>query len=250
MITLVGTENEIVQQYMHSPAKTVFAVRIQSLIRAYGKYHNLLDIWYQNDNNKITAYLLKYGSEMIADIIAECGIDELINFCRMAGAKVLLCKDISAGGYRGKVMQLKSLQNNNYDDKILQKVDLREYYHLLKSNQSEKFVVPDFEDFYVDLHHRLRKGCAEITGVYFQEKLVSGCIASAISGNSAIISAVSTLPEYKRQGFGTKAVYGLCQSLKNKGVDNIYLQRDKNENEKFYRNLGFEDISEFVQLTL
>ena len=78
MITLVGTENEIVQQYMHSPAKTVFAVRIQSLIRAYGKYHNLLDIWYQNDNNKITAYLLKYGSEMIADIVAECDIDELI----------------------------------------------------------------------------------------------------------------------------------------------------------------------------
>ena len=250
MIRLVGAENKIIQQYIHSQAENIFAVRIHSLIKAYGQYKNLLDIWYQNDNNKITAYLLKYGNEIIADIFAEYDVAELLNFCRMTGAKVLLCKNISADGYLGTVMKLKSLRNDEYDYEISQKVDLWEYYHLLKSNQSEKFVVPDFEDFYVDLHHRLRKGCAEITGVYFQEKLVSGCIASAISGNSAIISAVATLPEYKRKGFGTKAVYELCQFLECKGIDNIYLQRDKNENEKFYHNLGCEDISEFLQIIL
>ena len=250
MIRLVGTENKIIQQYIHSQAENIFAVKIHSLIKAYGQYENLLDIWYQNDNNKVTAYLLKYGSEMIADIVAECDITELLNFCRMTGAKAVLCKKISADGNLGTVMKLKCLRNNEYGYEVSQKVDLREYYRLLKSNQSEKFVVPDFEDFYVDLHHRLRKGCAKITGVYFQQKLVSGCIASAISGNSAIISAVSTLPEYKRQGFGTKAVYELCRSLQNKSVDDIYLQRDKNENEKFYHNSGFENIAEFMQIVL
>lgn len=250
MITLVSTENEVIQNYMHSQAKNIFAVRIQSLIIAYGKYDNLLDIWYQNDNNKITAYLLKYGNEIIADIVGECDIAELINFCRMTGAKVLLCKKIPTDGYLGTVMKLKSLRNDEYDYAVSHEVDLQEYYRLLKSNQSQKFVVPDFKDFYVDLHHRLRKRCAEITGVYFERQLVSGCIASAISGNSAIISAVATLPEYKRQGFGTKAVYELCQSLSNKSVDNIYLQRDKNENKKFYRHSGFEDVAEFMQILL
>ena len=250
MITLVHTENEIVQQYLQLSAENIFAVRIQSLMIAYGKYDNLLDIWYQNDNNKITAYLLKYGNEIIADVREDCDIAELLHFCRMTGAKVLLCKPLAIQGYIGMIMKLTSLRSHEYDDKVLQEVDLQEYYHLLKSNQSEKFVVPDFENFYVDLHHRLRKGCAEITGVYSDKRLVSGCIASAISGNSAIISAVVTLPEYRRQGFGTTAVYELCKYLNSKGIENIYLQRDKNENEKFYHNLGFEDISEFMQIML
>ncbi len=251
MITLVSTKSESIQTYIGMPSENIFAVRIKSLILAYGQYDNLIDVWCQTDEqDTVTAYLLKYGNEIIADIIHLYDIAEIRNFCTMTGAKILLCRRIGSESYCGTVMKLKKLQENMCQYPCSCEVDLREYYRLLDSNRSEHFAVPDFENFYVDLHHRLKKQCAEIMGVYFHGRLISCCVATAVSGNSAVISAVATLPACQKQGFGTKAVYELCRQLINRGIDNIYLQRDKKKYFGFYHSIGFEDISEFEQTAL
>lgn len=62
----------------------------------------------------------------------------------------------------GIIMKLSSiLIQNNSDYSFSEDVNLQEYYGILKANQSSTFTVPNFEDFYVDLNHRLRKQAAK-----------------------------------------------------------------------------------------
>lgn len=53
------------------------------------------------------------------------------------------------------------------------------------------------------------------------------------------MTSVSTVPEFRRMGYGSALVSAMICDIKGK----VYLMRDKNKNEKFYKKLGFENIS-------
>lgn len=254
MIYLVDYKNDIIQNYITQASKNPFATRVKGLLNAYGEYNGLCDVWYQLVDDNITGYIVRYGGEFIADIQSGADFEEIINMCRIAGGTALLCKRINMGGMVGDVMRLIDLKSNNIqpscDYTFSDNVNLYEYYDILKANKSESFAVPEFEDFYVDLNHRLRKNTAYIVGLYNNEKLISCCVATALDKTSAVIAGVATLPQYKKQGYGTAVVTELCKQLTYKNITDIFLQRDKNENFNFYKNIGFENISEFEQIIL
>ena len=254
MIYLTSYSNEIIKQYISKKSKNPFATRVKGLLNAYGEYNGLCDVWYQLINDDITAYIVRYGGEFIADIYSGADFEEIINMCRIAGGNVLLCKKINMGGMVGDVMRLEKLNNSENKLEISlefsENVNLYDYYDILKANQSESFSVPNFDDFYVDLNHRLRKNTAYILGLYKNNKLVSCCVATAVDKNSAVIAGVVTLPQYKKLGFGTAVVTELCKRLQHKNISDIFLQRDKNENLNFYKKIGFENVSEFEQILI
>ncbi|MEE0264245.1 MAG: GNAT family N-acetyltransferase [Acutalibacteraceae bacterium] len=254
MIYLAEYKSDIIQNYIMQASENPFATRVKGLLNAYGEYNGLCDVWYQLIDDRITAYVVRYGGEFIADIQSGADFEEIINMCRIAGGTALLCKRINMGGMVGDVMKLTDIKSDNTqpcgDYTFSDNVNLYEYYDILKANKSESFAVPEFEDFYVDLNHRLRKNTAYAVGLYSNEKLICCCVATALDKTSAVIAGVATLPQYKKRGYGTAVVTQLCRQLTNKNITDIFLQRDKNENLKFYKNIGFENISEFEQVLI
>lgn len=254
MIYLTSYSNEIIKQYISKKSKNPFATRVKGLLNAYGEYNGLCDVWYQLINDEVTAYIVRYGGEFIADIYSGADFEEIINMCSIAGGNILLCKKMNTAGMIGDIMRLESLNNyentldNSYE--LSENVNLYEYYDILKANQSQSFAVPEFEDFYVDLNHRLRKNSAYVLGLYKNNKLISCCVATAVDKSSAVIAGVATLPQYKKQGYGTAVVTEFCQRLTDKNITDIFIHRDKNENLSFYKKIGFENISEFEQILI
>lgn len=250
MIYLSDINSAIAQKYLSELSTNPFSTRVKSLLLAYGSYPNLLDFWYQTDNNITTAYIVRYGGEFIADILPQADVKELINFCKMSGGMVLMCKNIDYGDDSGIVMKLENLSNITTKIEATENISLDDCYEILLQNKSDTFPVPSYEDYYVDLNHRLRKNTAVVLGAFADNSLVSCCFATAVDSNSAVLSSVATLPRYKSQGYGTAVVTAMCKKLIDNGKNTIFLQRAINENYSFYNKIGFEDFSVFEQILL
>ena len=115
-------------------------------------------------------------------------------------------------------------------------------YKLLDKNRSEKFNVPDYEDFILDMSHKIRHNTAICTAIKIGENVVSASITVAQSENTALIGAVVTDIDFRRRGFGALCVNSLIEILGNR---KIFIMRDENENEPFYKSLGFENNGRF-----
>lgn len=250
MIYLANYSDEIIKNYISKESKNPFATRVKGLLNAYGEYNGLCDVWYQLIKYKVTAYVVRYGGEFIADICSGADFEEILNMCSIAGGNILLCKKMNKDGMVGDVMKLFELHNYENNFEFSENVNLYDYYEVLKANKSESFIVPEFDDFYVDLNHRLRKNSAYILGLYKEGNLISCCVATAVDKTSAVIAGVATLPKYKKMGFGTAVVTEFCKRLTYKNITDIFLQRDKNENQNFYKRIGFCNVSEFEQIMI
>lgn len=251
MIYLSNINDPVIKKYMSEECHDVFSVRVKSLIKAYGGYERLIDIWYQKNRfDNVIAYIVKYSGEFIADISDLADTEEITDMCSLAGGTVLLRKAESENFCSGIVMKLEKLTYTACNYKAADDVRLKDYYALLESRSNSGFSVNKFEDFYVDLNHRIRKGCAQVKGTYENNMLVSCCAASAIYGNSAVIAGVATKREFEKRGLASYLVSDLCKTLESRGIYNIYLQRHKDKNYNFYNKIGFKDTGLFYQVNL
>lgn len=124
---------------------------------------------------------------------------------------------------------------------------MREIHALLCECETETFIPPEFEPFYMDLSHRIRHNTALAAGIRQAGTLVSCAICIAHTADRAIISAVAVKPEQRRQGLGHAVLLSLLSQLEQ---EKIYIFRAHNENENFYRSYGFTSIGQFAELTV
>ena len=74
MIYLSDIKDPVIKKYMSEECGNVFSVRVKSLIKAYGGYERLIDIWYQKNRfDNVSAYIVKYSGEFIARYVFSCG---------------------------------------------------------------------------------------------------------------------------------------------------------------------------------
>lgn len=145
------------------------------------------------------------------------------------------------------VILKKSEPFENVDESINFDVpDIKEVYNLIVSCADENFVPPPFDDFYVDVNHKLRHNATRMYGVYDGTKLVAMAMTVAESSNGAVLGAVSCHPDYRKHGYGSTVVKYISNRLiaENKTV---YLHRAKNANQSFYNNLGFEQCGSWQE---
>jgi GNAT superfamily N-acetyltransferase len=218
---------------------TPFGCKISSLANAYGINGHSVMFWAQ-DNDK--SAIAKIDDIVLIENI-DADFDELANFIRMLNPKILSCSADTALklGFHtclnGEIMLLSRHTDLVQNSKAVINPGLREIYGILDSCRSQNFLPPEFEPFYMDMSHRTRHGAAMSAGIMNNGHLVSCALCSAANKNTAVISAVACLPQFRLSGFGTAAVSVLIANLKRY---NIYIFRHNGINEKFYRTIGFK----------
>ena len=227
--------------------QTVYSCRIMCLADSYGLGFDFVQFWLQYDENGNTVSALSkaYGAVTVqttekSNIRELTEFLEIIGFSSLLSDKPLLKNRIADTGI---IMSLEKPQKiYNHDVEIIVNPDLNSVYKLLDNNRSEKFNVPDYEDFILDMSHKTRHNTAICTAVKIGENIVSTAMTVAQSENTALIGAVVTDFEFRRRGLGALCVNSLIELL---GKRRIFIMRDKNENELFYKSLGFENSGRF-----
>ena len=160
---------------------------------------------------------------------------------RVAGASGVICSgkyelDLNRPSFSGPVLVCSGPFGT--EDADLVTPDIKAAYELIVRCADENFHPPVFEDFYVDVSHKLRHNAMSLVGVQENGELVAIAMTVAESENGAVLGAVACLPEYRKKGYGSQVVRSLTSRLiaQNKRV---YLHRAQDANVSFYEKLGF-----------
>lgn len=230
---------KLIEQADKLNALNPFSIRVKALYNAYTKT-DICDFYIDTKSNCAMA---KCGDVIILD--GENLVDkyEIIGFCRIVGVKTILCSGklklslpnktegfvLKYGG--GAVATLKKdvVINNN----------LRDIYSLVSHNMGDALDGVEFEDYYVDLSHKIRHKCASSAVIYENNVPVSCAVAPFMCSEGAVISAVCTDVKFRNKGYGKNAVLSLINYLVSGKITEIYLQIEDESLLDFYKPLGF-----------
>lgn len=241
MIKLIEIERDL-------PAlpETPFGCKIRSVAAAYGVGEPFAQFWAQDGGTVVarvddTAILEERNA----------GLEELGEFVRMLDVRTLSCTEETAEklglpiACRGEIMTRGGKTENTDPSETEFNPGLREIYALLCRVRSERFVPPDFEPFYMDLSYRFRHGAGMAAGIRRNGELAACALCSSLTETCAVISAVATAPEYRREGLGRAALSALASALNR---ERIYIFRADGENLEFYRSQGFEPYGRWAEI--
>ena len=229
-----------------------FACRIISLHNSYQPRLAFVDYWtITGENGEICGAIARNGSNFILLLNEHCDLDEVSSFMRVAGATGVICK----GEYKLELYGSRSvtgsvlMRNTKFDMKEedgikLIQPDIRSAYELIVKCADANFVPPPFEDFYVDVNHKLRHNSMRLCGIEENNRLAAVAMTVAESCDGAVLGAVSCDPDFRRRGYGSSIVKHITNMLveENKCV---FLHRAKNANVSFYNNLGFKEAGKW-----
>ena len=224
-----------------------FACRIISLYNSYSPDLVFVDYWLlQNDSGDFTGAIARNGSNFILFLTKQSDIGEVSSFMRVAGASAVICDGrfrLELNGCKtlsGVVLVRCSAFEDNDSELDFYEPDIKSVYEMSEKSADENFTPPPFDDFYVDVNHKLRHNTARLVGIWENGVCAASAMTVAESTDGAVIGAVSCDPDYRRRGFGSALIKYLTNVLvaENKAV---YLHRAQNANVDFYKNLGFEE---------
>ncbi|MBU5462912.1 GNAT family N-acetyltransferase [Lachnoclostridium sp. MSJ-17] len=231
-----------------------FACRILSLYRSYRPGLAFVDYWLElDDSGKVTGAIARNGANFILFLTDKSALDEICSFVRISGAAGIICSgaydlDLSMKKTSGAVL-IRNAPFDSDEGLIIIEPDLRSAYDLIFSCSGEGFQPPAFEDFYVDMNHRIRHGTARIRGVKHEGRLAAVAMTVAESDDGAVLGAVACAKEYRRLGYASTVVKSITNSLVSEGKS-VFLHRAKNENISFYSGLGFTECGTWQELIL
>lgn len=254
MIISANKQNDFVSSVSKISDNDPFACRIISLYNSYQPELAFVDYWMiaDEESGRCTGAIARSGTAFIVFLTSEDDVEEVSSFMRIAGASSVICN----GEYKLDLFNTKHItgsvlvRENKFEitdpDLNIIEPDIKSAYEVIVSCADENFNPPKFEDFYVDVNHKLRHNCMRLCGVADKDKLVSVAMTVAESENGAVLGAVACVPEYRKHGYGSSVVKYISNQLiaENKKV---YLHRAKNANVSFYNNLGFNEIGKWSE---
>lgn len=221
--------------------KDIYSVRIFSLLCAYGCKYPFARFYRQTDeNDRATAVLSVLDGNITVSFI-EDGADkrELSEFISVIGFSSVLCSDdlhIECAYTSGAVM--------SNDKKIEIPCDytvIDEYPYLFDLYNFIDYGEKNFESWYVDISHRIRHNAAKAVSLNIGGQIISSAIFSSIYKEDAVLTAVQTKPEYRKMGYASSLVSAMCCDIRG----TVYIMREENINESFYKKLGFKNIGKW-----
>ncbi len=233
MIKLIENSNE----FNDFIKEDIYYVRIMSLLKAYGTSYHFALFYKQIDNGgNITSIISRLDNDFTVCHGDSFDNEELQEFFNVMGFNSILCDDkldLSFSYDYGVTMS-----SNKKVEYVKSYAKIDEYPKLMDLFNLEDYSSADFESWYVDVSHRIRHGCAKAFTLNVNDEIVSSGIYSSIYNNNAILTSVLTKPEFRRMGYGTALVSSMMCDIKG----TVYLMRDKDKNEEFYKKLKFENV--------
>lgn len=230
-----------------------FACRIISLYNSYNDDLAFVDYWLVNadETGECKGAVARNGTNFIIYLSDDSVIEEVSAFIRVAGAASVLCDDrfeldlYGSTSVRGLVLE--RCEPMEFNDKInFCEPQIKAVYDLLVRCADENFTPPEFDEFYVDVNHKIRHGTIRINAINSGSGLAAVAMTVAESSSAAVLGAVACDPDYRKHGYGSAVVGYLTNTLINEGKT-VYLHRAENANEKFYANLGFKEIGRWKE---
>lgn len=242
MISVV--EKDIDQKHMLSLCeKNPFGCKIAAIALAYGFDKRFSNFWM--DREKEIVFCLVDNVMIISGTIVKS--EEPKGFLQVSGAKYISCTLRNSEALGLMALDTGDILRKKIHSPVpvqIEDVSIRDIYALLEENS---MIDDEFEAFYLDLSHRIRHNYALAIPEYKDKKLVGCSVISAITESSAIISAVAVQEDYRRQGLGSLLVSKSESLLSDKTV---YVFREKNNNQEFYKKLGYAKADSWIKAAI
>ena len=214
---------------------SVCAVRLLSAYENYAAYP-FAHFW--EDGEGRFASLLDGVAVFCADSLTE----EWITFWSMQPAVLALITDARIGdvlaaalhrtAHRVDAMQRVAPASDMSASAVLPKT----VYPLLKAVFGD--AIPPFDTWYADVSHRTRHAGCRVVGVMCDEVCVSSAMTVAECAGGALIGAVATAPEARRQGLAARLVAALA-SLLIQEQKQVFICPKHEAARRIYERIGF-----------
>lgn len=229
--------------------ENIFACKIACLQNSYGTGYDFVRFWIQTDGSgRTVSAVSKYYSDVTVQLSEDSDIDELREFLECTGfSSVLSEREIVCCGEvrQGTVMKLrdrsKCLDRRRRNIESDCYPELRDVHELLVRCSGRGFEVPKYEDFLLDMSHKIRHGTGECIALRQGGRIVSCALTVAQSVSCVVVGAVASDPDFRGQGFGSACAAELCSHFE----QTVFIMREKDMHEDFYGNLGFENSGVF-----
>lgn len=243
--------------FMNLSINDPFLCKIKSLYNAYSYGTNGVDFYIQfNIKKDITAVISKIDQTAVCYIEPYADFEELSDFLKVIGAKTVILNQryiskishkVSLEGYIMKLERL--ITPSDIDKEFLIKVPLvKELLDFLVYNFNYRLTCDQYDNMYVDLSHRLRHNSIKTIAAFYNGNIIGSAMIIAFTKESAVLGSVATDFKYRRNGI---ASFLICEILKDYiGKKCVYLFREQNKNEKFYRNLGFYNQEKWAEIEI
>lgn len=254
MIKIIDNDFKLHTEFCDFCKTSSFGTRIYSHYLCYGYDLNFVDFWVQTNSDSITCAICKIDGDFILCLSDDADFPEITAFLdfqeklsvtfdeKYRNALVLQSKSVSVGDIL--------LYNGN--DKFISDYDtvtpeIKEYYELLLTCESEDFFVPGYMNFLSDVSRRQQRDMCSICGIKVDETLVSCAMTVSHTYFSVILGAVATHPLHRKHGYAGCIVRKLAETYAvNKSV---YIYTTVERNTRFYESLGFYVCDIWIKLS-
>ena len=245
MIRLIEnpTENEL-EKLIAFAETDCLGVRALGPFLAYGTGYDFLDAWVQ-ETEEITAFITRFYGAVTVCAGEGADREEIEGFLAVLGVS-----DFTSSFEKGRknVMKLerggdcKALPVTNCN--CIENSNFKDFYDII-SKCHDDYDAARFEDWYVDMSHRVRHGTADIFLLACGDAagttaFVSAAAALSVTPHCVFLSAISTLPQYRGRHFAHTLIKAVCDKYSDKTV---FLLCD-DDKVSFYEKAGFHKESE------
>lgn len=250
----IADENLNIESYIDIlSAGDPFGCRIKSLYKTYNYTLPFVDFWIEITDNKCTALIARLESVFILRLTDDSDLDEISSFLRVSGASSIICDgkyslNVNLSRKDGPIFM------RDLPFKLEEKFDIispsvKDVYFVIDKCRSDNFSVPNYEDFTLDVTHKLNSKTIRMYGISNGIVLQSCIMTLAESDDCAVLGALATLPNFRTCGFGSYLIKYITNILikENKSV---YLHRAKNENVDFYKKSGFKEYGIWAEYSM
>ncbi len=246
MIKLV--DEKLVDRYLSYCSDNPFGIRMAAALKSYGTDCRFADFWLVYDEENVVGAVSKLDDDLTlcADIVT----DELCAFIFTIGGHTLTAErsvleemGIDSFSCEGAIMRYIGAENIEVCLPIDTSPSIMGVCKLLCDCEGDSIKVGQLDRFYTDLALRVRRGTAICYA--YEDKGVA--VASAVTDYGAVVGGVAVRENERRSGVGSSLVKRLVSDLPQD--KKIYLLRLENENESFYKGLGFDNVGSWASIT-
>ncbi len=238
MLKFIETEEEA--ELLWEFCTDSFGLTIASLLQAYPPELDICRFWMQITGDEITAALCSLNGEIVLSSNLRADYEELSEFIKTIGYTNILCRAMDVVSLNmfacgcGQVWRREPTAGEKADYSIPGTVaEFKAIFELLN-------IEGEFDEWFADITRRINSGTADMRYLERDGKIVSTASLLHINGEKALLGAVATAKEYRKQG--------LAKTLINSFENKIVYLRCLPALNSFYQKLGFKSVDVWAQI--